>query len=291
MSFEAEKKCDTQAAVDAGMRALDIGLRMTKINPDDLDGVFVAIDPNGKVTCASDVQSIADARLPEPRRRFGRMHVLDQESFIKAVNRWKASMRTTVWAQVAPMSFTAVVNEYPDGPDGAAWRDFRIVYQPPASPEWMTWTGQADKDMTQDAFAQFIDENAPDVVVPIDAEKGKWPSQVELLEMARNLQVYTRGAFERKIDPATGTGSLVVKDEHETYSTKIWRAFPLALRVFEGGKHQHVEARIKFSIANGKATFRYSLYRSQDVMRKAFDSLRSNIEAQCIGCPLYMGQP
>lgn len=270
-----------------GVESAVSGLAMGSVS----DAVMVRRNADGSASFAKDVQDAIESRLPAPRRRMGASAFYDVESFVAAVNRWKEPDRTTLWVDTGVCRVRAILNDNPAGAEGADWRDFLLTYNAPHAPEWLKWTGTADKEMSQDDFASFIDANLEDVTSVPTAEKGKYPSPIELLEMARNLQIHIRGQFERKIDPASGTGTLVVKDEHETYSSKIWRAFPLALRVFDGGTTYVVEARIRFRISNGKAYFAFSLYRADEIKRDAFKAIRERIAKECEGCPVFAGSP
>lgn len=270
-----------------GIEKLVNGLDMSNVS----DAIMVRRNADGSASFAKDVQDAIESRLPAPRRRAGASAFYDVESFISAVNRWKVPNRTTLWVDTGSCRVRAIMNDNPAGVEGADWRDYLLSYNAPHSPEWFKWTGAAEKEMSQDEFANFIDANLEDVTTVASAEKGKYPSPIELLEMARNLQIYTRGQFERKIDPASGTGTLVVKDEHETYSSKIWRAFPVALRVFEGGMTYVVEARIRFRVSNGKAYFAFTLYRADEIKRDAFKAIRERVAKECEGCPVFAGSP
>jgi hypothetical protein len=277
----------------AARESVAIGERITVLPLDETlaAGLIVRSSGNGSAAFADDVQIAIEARLPAPRRRQGSVTVTELDAFVATVNRWKRPAQTTVWADLGRCTLTAVLDDHPAGAAGAAWRLDRVLYTAPPSPEWIRWSERADRDLEQEAFATFIDDNLPDVTTIKDAEKGRYPSPLELLEMARNLSIHTRGSFERKLDPTTGTGTLVVKDEHESYSSKIWKAFPLALRVFESGQVYLVEARIRFRVQGGKAIFGYTLHRAAEVKRDAFREMRTLVAGQCEGCPVFAGSP
>lgn len=277
--------------IDAARESVDIEKRVSAIRMDDAQaGLFVRLDQNGSPCYAADIQSALEQRLPSPRRRSARLAVTELDSFIDAVNRWKLADRTTIWAETSRPLLVAVIDDNPKGQEGAGWRsEFTLTYQPPHSPEWKRWTACSGKELSQDEFAQFLDDNLADVTTIPSAAKGEYPSPVELLEMARNLSIHTNGSFERLIDPTNGTGKLVIKDEHAAYSTKIWKHFPLALRVFDGGKHYHVDARIRFRLVNGKALFTYSLHLADEIARTAFQEIRAVVAEKCEGVPIFAG--
>lgn len=280
--------------VDAIQSAATIGARVDGLELERLaTALMVRVTSNGSAEFASDIQQAIEARLTEPRRRRGVMKVTDVDSFVLAVNRWKVANRTTLWCNPTHVALTALIDDNPAGETGAGWRDQSLVinYVAPFSTEWARWTQFADKDFGQEEFANFIDANLADVTTVPGVEKGTYPSPIELLEMARHLSIHTSGQFERKIDPLTGGGVLVVKDQHDSFSGKIWRAFPLMLRVFENGTPYLVEARIQFRIGNGKATFRYTLHRAEEIKADAFAAVRKLVTEKCEGCPMFAGTP
>lgn len=283
-----------QPVIDAARQSVEVTDRLTAIELTQASAsVMARTGEDGAVHFAKDLQDAIESRLAEPRRRNGAIDCQDAASFIAAVNRWKIPERTVIYSQLAKMTLTAIFDDNPAGHAGAGWRHGGLMagYTAPRSPEWEKWCARSGVDQSQDDFADFIDTNLADVTTVPTAEKGQYPSPIELLEMARNLSIHTRGAFERKIDPTTGAGTLVIKDEHETYSSKIWRAFPLKLRVFEGGTTYLVEARIRFRVGNGKAVFAYSLHRANEIARDAFNEVRALVAKECEGCPVLAGIP
>jgi uncharacterized protein YfdQ (DUF2303 family) len=130
--------------------------------------------------------------------------------------------------------------------------------------------------MTQSAFADWIDQNMEDLTSERGKETG-FPPPVAVLEMARSLQIHTKGRYERQINPTTGDHSLVCKQESESSSTPIPRAFLLALPVFEGGEFYRVEARIRLQMRDGAPLFTYVLHRRAEIERDAFGSVRKQV--------------
>jgi uncharacterized protein YfdQ (DUF2303 family) len=236
------------------------------------------------VRLARELMDENDKRSPAPLRRQGKATLHELDSFIEYVNRYKGNESLVVVNQ-KEFSATAILNAHPAGPGvgaqaasdgGAAWQDFRATYSCPRSPEWIWWTERDGKQFNQEQFAQAIEERLDDI-----AGEAGFPEKLDVLEMARNLTIRSSGEFRRTIDPTTGTGILVNKTEHGAESTKIFRAFKVALRVFDGGALFGVEARIRFELRDGKAFFSYQLHRRNDVEREAFADVRSEIKDRC----------
>jgi uncharacterized protein YfdQ (DUF2303 family) len=140
--------------------------------------------------------------------------------------------------------------------------------------------------MKQDKFGDFIESRLEDLSV---AEGMPKPN--EILKMARDLQIVTKGVYSRTFDPTTGNGSLVCTTESEAVqSTVIPRAFLVAIPVFQGGDRYAVEARVRMQVVDGAPTFRYELHRRIEVEGHAFDEIRKAV-AEKTGLPLFAGTP
>lgn len=272
------------AAVEAGGRATDIDNRIE--DWDELKGIPVVMTREGDVRVAADVLAAWEARLPAPRRRCGRIRVDDVDSLIALLKRW-SNKDTIVFANIATVALEAVIDGHPASPehDRAGWQEFRIGYACPRAPEWKAWVAQDGKAMTQEVFGDFIESRMEDI-----QDEAGYPKAVEMLELARNLNIHTQGTFQKTIDPRTGTGILINKQEHSSDSTQIPRAFKLGLRVFEGGDIFGVEARVRFALANGRPVFSFELHRKTEIERSAFDSVLDEV-AKETGVLVVSGAP
>jgi len=272
---------DTSAAIEAGKAAVDAKTRLG-----EWQGLPYVVE-GGKVHLAADLLEAQDARGANPKRRRGVCTLFEVASFNDFLKRHKQKDESMVFADPRGFQLEAVINGHPAGqdPGRAGWGDFRARYTCPKSPEWIFWTGADDKPMAQEAFADMIDARMEDLT----SGKG-YPEPVEVLEMARNLMVRVGGQYQRTLNPTTGEGTLVQKTEHGAESTKIPRAFKLALRVFDGGERYGVEARIRFKMADGRPVFTVNLHRRAELERDAFDGVCKAVTA-ATGLPLFIGSP
>lgn len=276
----------TAAAIESGRRSADVNRRLVVF-----EGVPVVAGADGGAAVAKDLLAELDARRPTPVRRKGTATLAELESFVEHVNRFKGPA-TVAFADVARFRVAAIFDYNPagsaserDGDKLAGWMEHRAVYVCPRSPEWVAWTERDGRPMTQTEFADFVEARLEDLR---SGSKDDYPKPVDVLAMARNLMVRTSGTFQRTIDPTTGTGTLIAKTEHGAESTKIHRAFLLGLRVFEGGELYAVEARVRFSLVEGRPAFSYQLYRRAELERDAFADVRAKV-AEGTQVPVYAG--
>lgn len=276
----------------AALAASDVENRIGWIaHPDDdtikvpvvmVQGVAGSVD----IKLAADVLDHLDHRRAGPMRRRGCIELTDVASLIAVMQRW-GDDNTVVYADTAEMQFIAVLNDHPsvDGDadidddshdqEATAWRDHRAEYACPRSTEWAAWTSKEGRVLSQVEFAEFLESRLEDM----STGEGM-PVPLDVLKMARDLQIRTKGTFGRSFDPVTGDSSLVNSTETVTGSTVIPRAFLIAIPVFEGGVRYKIEARIRFQLVDGKASFSYVLHQRIEVQKHAFDEVAQRIRAE-----------
>jgi uncharacterized protein YfdQ (DUF2303 family) len=283
---------DVQAAVEAGKDALETDKRVVDFEIDDTD-IPVAIVRNGEqAKVLTDIIELRDQRAERPRRRKGTASFAELASFIDHVNRFKDA-DSAIFADISGPKLTAVLDYHKAGAESdPRWGQHRSVYAPPLSEQWRIWTAKDGVPMTQDEFAQFIEDHMDDLRSPPSdrTHERDLPAPSEVLTMARHLVVRTKGTFERSINPTTGEFALINKNENEQTSTKIPRAFLLGIPVFEAGAQYAVEARMRMAMGPGGPRFAYSLYQPNEIKRHAFDEVRT-MAAERTGLPMFAGSP
>lgn len=279
---------DIAAAVQAGRDAATADLRVTDV---DVLGqtIPVCVNHNGDVFAMEGVIAQAERLAPAPARRKLALTFTEVASFVAYVNRFKHATRTAIYADVQRKQLTAVIDDFDEGGlkgnGGAAWREHRAAYSCPLAPEWLLFKQHANKAMSQGAFGDFIEAN----MEYLTSGDG-FPAPGDVLLMARSLVINTKGTFTRKIDRTSGNGTLICTTDHGDESTKIPRAFLLALRVFEGGDARMVEARLQFTMEGNSPAFTFVLHRVTEHEAEAFAEVRGIVEAST-GCPLFAGTP
>jgi uncharacterized protein YfdQ (DUF2303 family) len=278
-----------QAAIDAGK---EIGAK-----PDErivmVGGLPVLVAPMSmQAKLLHEVVAMEDAREAQPRRLKGTATLTELDSFLAHVNRHK-SADSVVFADVAGVKLTAVLNYHMagSGDDKARWSDHRAVYSCPLSDAWKRWNEHSGEEMSQDDFAQFIEDHMDDLAAPTgNGDDKDLPMPSDVLTMARNLIVNTKGAFQRTVDPVTGNYTMLNKSDNDTGTTKIPRAFKLQLQVFDAGSYWGIQARVRFQLNHGVPCFSYLLYKAEETKREAFDEIRKKVIGQT-QLPLFAGSP
>lgn len=288
-------RTEVDAAVEAGKQALTAGDRIHHFDADMLDhpeSIPVALTRTGEqLQPMHELIGLLDQRAPAPRRRKGTAKFTELASFIDHVNRFK-DVDSAIFADIDGCSLTAVLDYHQATAGGAPrWGQHRSVYASKLSKAWQLWVEHDGQKMRQEVFAQFLEDHQDDLRAPTgNGEDKTFPAPSELLTMARNLTINTKGVFSRSINQTTGEGQLICKNENETSSTRIPPIFLLGVQVFEAGAFYAVQARLRLDMSGGAPLFSYALYRPEEIKREAFDEVRQTAKERT-ELPVLAGSP
>lgn len=118
------------------------------------------------------------------------------------------------------------------------------------SPEWLAWDGASEKAMGQQAFAEFIEDNTRDILVP-DPET--------MLRVASGLHATVGATFKQATNQANGQIQLAFNEEINGTvngtTEQIPTQFQIGLRPFMGCDRYPVDCRLRYRIdrSNGAA--------------------------------------
>lgn len=249
----------------------------------DLGAANVGVQTVGQVPFAVvpagyTLQNLEE-QLAQPTRKRGTLHYGDVDSFCRAVAD-HAGDNTRLYADMAKPEFRAVFNDH--GQVDAGWRDHVAVYACPLSVEWRTWLASNKKAMTQEAFAQFIEDNAPDCVAPDAAT---------MIEISRTLEAKKKVSFASAIRLSNGEHVLSYEEEISGTAAKgkltVPDVFSIGIAVLEGGPRYALNARLRYRIADkGVLSLWYDLERPHKVIEDAVREVRDLISAET-AMPIY----
>jgi len=237
---------------------------------------YVVVPPGHAVYGLEDL-------FPSPLRKRGTVVANDAASFCAVVLDQKTD-GTRLYGDVNPPRFTAVFNDH--FARGAGWRDHRATYACPLSPEWTIWTGANKRTMTQEAFAQFIEDNAPDCVAPDSAT---------MIEISRTLEAKKKVNFASGIRLSNGQSELTYEEEITGTAGKgklqIPETFQIGIAVLQGGPRYAVVARLRYRIQDkGQLVLWFDLDRPHKVIEDAARDVWTKVQADT-GLPIINGQP
>lgn len=281
------------------------GAELFDLAQPDADSASLAILPEGKTI--EDVTAILDKYRPAPRRRVGTAKLTDAESFIKHVNRFKGA-DSAVFANPARSapSFTAVFDYHPTGGDAtkADFMKHRAVYAPDLSDPWKVWTASDGKMMTQELFAEFIEKNITDIVVPnlddpdiktfAELVEGRFATPSDLLALSRGLQVNVAAVVKSGVTLSSGEIAIRYEETHQDGKgapIQVANLFQICIPVFYAGALYRIAARLRYRLSGGTISWCYVLVRTDLVFDDAFRGIADRVEDETVGVPVFLGSP
>lgn len=254
-----------------------------------------AIVPDGYQ--AKNITAEVEAAALKPRRKTGTVHLSDVSSFVTYTTQQGDPASTYIYADLDSRSLIAILNDHEIGAgetisDIAGRRDHRAVYVAEYSREFATWLANSGKQMEQEAFAIFLEDNIADIAPP--AAGSNEPSGDQLLAVALTLQAKTEVDFKSSKRLDNGQVQLVYSEQTTATagadnSLTIPREFAIGLRLFKHGEGFKIRARLKYRLGAGKLKFWYELDRPQNAVETAFQNYVDSAIAS--GFTVLMGKP
>lgn len=228
--------------------------------------IYLVPGENGTIQ-QIDTDSFAD----RPRTNTLNQTVADFESFAAYLNKHGIEGETEISAHETEGVFSAVIDAGADGEAG--WRRHLVKLQLTSSDEWKTWAGQSGKLLNQEQFAEFIEDNARNVVDPTSAE---------LLEVAQSLQVKRGVDFESGIRLADGNVQFGYRETTTATagtagSLTIPATLELALAPFRGGAPYRVPATFRYRLQDKRLHLGFKLQNADQVRRDAFNEIAKQV--------------
>lgn len=203
--------------------------------------------------------------LAPPHDKRGLVTLHTAEAFVTYVNAYRDA-DTLVLTDANAATVTAVIDYHKAGEDGAPRHGkHRASFACRHTKEWQVWTAANKKAMSQVDFAQFLEDNLPDIAAPAGAV---------LLEMARTIEVKKDVQFASSIRLQDGQQQLTYNETVDGSTSKgqlrLVEMIALGIAPFEGADQFHLDARLRFRMNDGKLSLWYDLVRPHKVLEDAF---------------------
>lgn len=229
--------------------------------------LYLVANPDGGVR-----QISTDDYAARPRRKQDtNITVSDAASFEAYLNKHGIEEETEIFACTTEAWFQATINA--GTTDEAGWGDHTARLVLKASPEWLKWVQASGRLMDQATFAEFIEDNAQNIVEP---------SSAEILEIAQSLQVKRGVAFESGQRLADGNVQFGYREETTATAgsagqLSIPATLTLALRPFDGGEAYKVTAHFRYRLQGSQLTLGFKLQEPTKIREDAFTEIAGGI--------------
>jgi uncharacterized protein YfdQ (DUF2303 family) len=223
------------------------------------DAVHLYVVPNGYQLLTHDVAKYRN----RPARKVGATTVRTADSFVDFVAR-HGEPGTTLYADDASSTIRAVLN--PATHEEPGWGDHTVTLALDHTNEWRRWSDADGKWISQETFAEFVEDSLADF---------RTPAAAIMLEIARSFEATTKVDFESGTRSDNGQRRLSYK---ETVGAKagqkgdieIPETLTIGLRVFKGGPGFNVTARFRYRINGGNLLLSVKIDRLADLVDEAF---------------------
>lgn len=247
------------------------------------------VDDKGKpfvVIPATAIVKDLEDMLPAPIAKRASVTLGERESFTRYVNEHKTPTTRLCRWMGSDNGFTAVLDFHEPGEAGkGSWNRHQAVFGLRTSPQFKLWWSKNGAKFTQKAFAEFLEDNYPDITDPAGAA---------VLDIANNLEVLSTSLFKSGQRLNNSTETLHYEKQHSTKAgekgdIEVPRQFTLTIPIFYGEPSIAIQARLKYSLDDGRLTFWYELVRAQQAVDASIDGLAVEIEA-ATGLKPYVGK-
>lgn len=235
------------------------------------DGVERVVHQNGSMTIIKPREHTEIAE--RPLRIMQAVKVRDAASFL-AYHALYSDENTRAFASRDNGCVLAVLDYHKSDDKTARFCGHSVTLALRHTEEWEKWTKNNGKQMEQSEFAEFIEDNAPDVVEP---------SAAAMYELATTLQATTHVDFKQAVNLQNGEVQLryeeTINGKFGKGETQIPRTFKISIGVYDGQDPILMEARIRFRNKNNKLTFWYQLLYADRWKREAFNAVVKEVAA------------
>lgn len=252
------------------------------------------------------VKPLLDEYLKAPERKRGTAAMTSLESFITHVNRHK-DKNSVVFAIDDPKapSLLAVYDYNHGGEKGdPRFGQHRASYSFTLSDEWQAWMRAGGCEaMTQEAFAELIEDRISDVMKP---EEGgdtikefavnlgiDLASPQRLMTLSRGLKINVSSTVTNAVNLSSGEGQLQFTEAHKTEAGDVLRVpggFALAIPVFRLGESWQVPVRLRYRQKGPAVTWTVGLHRTDLIFATAFKEAVKTAAADT-ALPVFFGKP
>jgi uncharacterized protein YfdQ (DUF2303 family) len=222
-----------------------------------------AVLPAGYET--TDLTTSIEKSSPTRYRAQGTTHLGDVDSLLAYCADQVAQERGYIYADPDARTITAVFNDQRSTLH-PGWRDHRAHFAAQFTPEYTKWFSHNAKQMGQQEFAEFIEDNFTDLNGQ-DAQT--------LLNVATTIQATTGINFSSARRLQDGQTQLTYNEVIDAKAgadgaLKIPQTFTLGLRIFKNGEGYKLTARLKYRVNSGSVKFWYELERPDRAVEDAF---------------------
>ncbi len=277
---------DNQSFIDQTALMEAVALGRAGNSPITTEKIHIAVLPKD-----AQLVSLKDYQYPfgvPPERIRATVALRDTASFLKYVKDYRKDSKTLTFAEPTRFSFLSVLDYHPrgDGDMAPEFCDHKASFTLTQDERWKIWNAMDNKPFTQEAFAEFIEDNRADILSP---------SPAAMLEIAQDLSAHTEVNFGSSTKLSNGQVQLRYEETVKAGvpsagNIEVPTEFSIQVPVFYGEAPETIPVRLRFRIATGKLSFHYKLYRPVETQNRSFERVVASI-GEGLGEAVLLGNP
>lgn len=259
-------------------KALETGTALAK--PIQIEGVIpFAVTPRDY-----DLRSL-EGLQKTPTRIKQNVSVFDADSFTKYFTDY-CGEDSRIFVDIQRPSIIGVLDYHKQNIEDEPqprWGDHRVTYVFRHTKEWSAWAAKDRQTFSQAAFAQFIEDNLPDI---------HHPAPATMVEISRTLEAKKSVDFSSATRLQSGEVQFVYNEEIKGTAAQgtieVPQSFTLVLIPFEGSPSYKLEARLRYRIKESQLVMWYELVRPHKIIEDAVNDVVAKIRGG-VNNPITLG--
>jgi uncharacterized protein YfdQ (DUF2303 family) len=240
--------------------------------------VYAFVLPGGGL---HKVDLTGDDYRDTPARKAGTTTVRDAASFLTYWDKHHDDA-SEVYADSDRLTITAVLDAHTA--DGARWAGHRLHLALRETTAWKQWLQYDGTLLSQDAFAEFLEDHLPELLEPDSAT---------MLEIAQSFQAAQKVDFQSATRLSSGQRQFQYVETTQAKAGQkgqltVPEAFVIGLVPFDGSDGYRLTARLRHRIGQDGLRLGYKLERPDEIRRTAFADVVAAIGEQ-IEVPVMNG--
>jgi uncharacterized protein YfdQ (DUF2303 family) len=265
--------------LDGVQSVIDIAQQAAEPAELEPGSVYAFVTPRG----VEQVDLTGDRYKNQPSRKTGTTVVRDAVSFLAYYGK-HADGDSEVYADAEKLTVTAVLDA--DTADAARWGGHRLHLALRETEAWKQWMHCDGHLLSQDVFAEFLEDHLPELLEP---------SAAEMLEIAQSFQAHLKVDFQSSTRLSSGQRQFQYVETQTTKAGQkgalhVPETFVIGLVPFDGSEGYKLTARLRHRITPEGLKLGYKLERPDDIRRTAFADVVKAIGAE-IDTPVMNGTP
>lgn len=265
--------------LDGVQSVIDIAQQAAEPAELEPGSVYAFVTPSG----VHKVDLTGPEYKDQPDRKTGTTTVRDAVSFLAYWTKHSDSA-SEVYADAEKLTITAVLDAHLAS--AARWGGHHLHIALRETEAWKQWMRCDGHLLSQDAFAEFLEDHLPELLDPDSAT---------MLEIAQSFQAAVKVDFQSATRLSSGQRQFQYVETQTSKAGQkgtlsVPETFTIGLVPFEGSEGYKLTARLRYRITPDGLKLGYKLERPDDIRRTAFADVVKAI-GQEIDTPVMNGTP